>query len=144
MRRSVQTNGHRFCTAPFSAFNAKLAIYHGPNPNQDAFGLLGSFTLASSSDGINPVTEPVTHQVGGFTAEIPPNSFTQSPLGTYSFIGTVNGVDMEVVIQPIGGKQFAVEAAALNANLTGTANPVTVKLSIGDDCGTTPVNAVIF
>ena len=28
--------------------------------------------------------------------------------------------------------------------LTGTANPVTVKLSIGDDCGTTPVNAVIF
>jgi uncharacterized repeat protein (TIGR03803 family) len=136
--------GTEFCTAPFSALNAKLAIYHGPNPNQDAFGLLGSFTLASSSDGINPVTEPVTLQVGGFTAEIPPNSFTQSPLGTYSFIGTINGVDMEVVIQPIGGKQFAVEAAALNTNLTGTANPVTVKLSIGDDCGTTPVNAVIF
>jgi uncharacterized repeat protein (TIGR03803 family) len=136
--------GTGFCTAPFSAFNAKLAIYHGPNPNQDAFGLLGSFTLASSSDGINPVTEPVTLQVGGFTAEIPPNSFTQSPLGTYSFLGTINGVDMEVVIQPIGGKQFAVEAAALNTNLTGTANPVTVKLSIGDDCGTTPVNAVIF
>jgi hypothetical protein len=45
--------GTGFCTAPFSAFNAKLAIYHGPNPNQDAFGLLGSFTLASSSDGIN-------------------------------------------------------------------------------------------
>jgi uncharacterized repeat protein (TIGR03803 family) len=133
-----------FCTAPFSAFNAKLAIYYGPNPNQDAFGLLGSFTLASSSDGINPVTEPVTHQVGGFTAEIPPNSFTQSPLGTYSFIGTINGVDMEVVIQPIGGKQFAVEAAALNTNLTGTANPVTIKLSIDDDSGTTPVNAVIF
>ena len=99
----------------------------------------GALPWPAVATGINPVTEPVTLQVGGFTAP-----FTQSPLGAYSFIGTINGVDMEVVIQPIGGKQFAVEAAALNTNLTGTANPVTVKLSIGDDCGTTPVSAVIF
>ena len=50
----------------------------------------------------------------------------------------------EVVMQPTGGNQFALEAAALNANLAGTANPVTVRLSIGDDCGTAPVNALIF
>ncbi|HEY4846896.1 MAG TPA: YncE family protein [Methylocella sp.] len=129
---------------PFSAFSAKLAIDLDQNPNHDAFGLLASFTLGSASDGINPVAEPVTLQIGSFTAAIPPGSFTQSPLGTYTFIGMINGVNMEVVIQRTGGKQFAVEAAALNANLAGTANPVTVRLSIGDDCGTAPVNADIF
>ena len=129
---------------PFSALGAKLAIYLDQNPNNGAFGLLSSFTLGSTSDGIDPVTEPVTLQIGSFNVTIPPGSFARSPLGTYSFIGTINGVNMEVVIQPTGGKQFAVEAAALNANLAGTANPVTVRLSIGDDCGAAPVNALIF
>jgi hypothetical protein len=99
---------------------------------------------AAPANGIDPVVKPVTLQIGSLTAAIPPASFTRSPLGTYTFIGTINGVNMEVVIQPTGGKQFAVEAAALNANLAGTANPVTVRLSIGDDCGTAPVNALIF
>jgi hypothetical protein len=39
----------------FSAFSAKLAIALGPTPNQDAFGLLASFTLGSTSNGIDPV-----------------------------------------------------------------------------------------
>jgi YVTN family beta-propeller protein len=38
------------CVA-FSAFSAKLAIALGPTPNQDAFGLLASFTLGSTSNG---------------------------------------------------------------------------------------------
>ncbi|MGH6795069.1 MAG: YncE family protein [Methylocella sp.] len=129
---------------PFSAFSAKLAIAFGSPPHQDAFGLLAHFTLASTSNGIDPNAEPVTLQVGNFAATIPPGSFAKSPLGTYTFIGTINGVNMEAVIQRTGGKQFALEAAALNANLSGTANPVTVRVSIGDDCGTTPVKALIF
>jgi YVTN family beta-propeller protein len=129
---------------PFAAFKAKLAVYRDQNPNQDAFGLLGSFTLGSSSGGINPLTEPVTLQIGSFKAEIPPGSFSQGPLGTYTFIGSINGADLEVVIQPIGARQYAVEAAALNANLAAIANPVTVRLGIGDDCGTATANALLL
>jgi hypothetical protein len=129
---------------PFGAFSAELAIAFGPTPNQDALGLLSSFTLGSTSDGIDPGAEVVTLQVGTFTTTIPPGSFTKSPSGTYTFIGTINGVSLEAVIWPTGSKQFALEAAALNASLTGTVNPVKVTLKIGDDSGTAPVTAVIF
>lgn len=113
---------------PFGAFSAELAIAFGHAPNQDALGLLSSFTLGSTSDGIDPVAEVVTLQVGTFTTTIPPGSFTKSPSGTYTFIGTINGVSLEAVIWPTGSKQFALEAAAMNANLTGTMNPVKVTL----------------
>jgi hypothetical protein len=35
-------------------------------------------------------------------------------------------------------------AAAQDANLTGTVNPVPVTLTIGEDCGTTSVEALII
>jgi hypothetical protein len=42
------------------------------------------------------------------------------------------------------GPSDALDAvAAQNANLSGTTNPVTVTLTIGDDTGTTSVNAKI-
>jgi hypothetical protein len=37
--------------------------------------------LSSTAPAINPVTQPVTLQVGTFTTTIPPGSFT-TPLGT--------------------------------------------------------------
>jgi hypothetical protein len=44
----------------------------------------------------------------------------------------------------LGSKRYAVEAAALNANLAAIANPVTVRLGVGDDCGSVSANALIF
>jgi YVTN family beta-propeller protein len=129
---------------PFGAFSAELAIAFGHTPDHDAFALLSSFTLGSTSDGIDPVAEAVTLQIGTFTTTIPPGSFTKSPSGTYTFIGTINGVSLEAFIWPTGSKRFALEAAALNANLTGTLNPVQVTLQIGEDSGTTSLTAVIL
>jgi hypothetical protein len=42
---------------------------------------------------------------------------------------------------PLGGNQFKFKLGGEHANLIGITNPVTVKLTIGNDCSTTPVTA---
>jgi hypothetical protein len=81
--------------------------------------------------------------VGTFSAAFPAGSFKGSGFGPFYFVGAVNGVDLEIGIALIGPKRYAFGAAAQKANLSGTAKPVPVTLSIGDDTGTTSVNAII-
>ena len=57
---------------PFLAFNAQLEIQFGSKPNLDAFGLGSGFMLSSTAPAINPLTEPVTLQIGTFATTIPP------------------------------------------------------------------------
>jgi hypothetical protein len=115
--------------------------------------------LGSASNGIHPVTEPVTLKVGTFTATIPPGSFKiaddqddqndqeeavgMKRFGPFHFNGVIKGVRLVVGIEPTGAKRYAFHAIAHSANLTGTVNPVMVTLTIGDDSGTTPVKAKI-
>jgi YVTN family beta-propeller protein len=128
---------------PFLAFNGKLEIDLDKKPNHEAFQLQSSFTLGSASNGINPVTEPVTLQIGTFAVTIPSGSFTGKGFGPFYFAGVINSVPLHAVIAPTGAKRYAFDAAAQNANLKGTKNPVTVMLTIGDDSGTTSVKADI-
>jgi YVTN family beta-propeller protein len=128
---------------PFTAFSAKLDIEFGKQPSTGAFELRSEFTLGRSSNGINPPAEPVTLTVGTFATTIPPGSFTGKGYGPFHFEGTINGAALQVSIVPTGAKRYAFDAAAQNANLSGTTNPVTVTLTIGDDTGTTSVNAKI-
>jgi YVTN family beta-propeller protein len=126
---------------PFSALSAKLNIHFGHKPNKDAFGLRSEFTLGSASNGINLPAEPVTLQVGTFATTIPAGSFKGEGFGPFHFNGEIDGVDLKVLIKPTGAKRFAFDAKAHQADLTGTTNPVTVRLAIGDDTGTASVNA---
>jgi YVTN family beta-propeller protein len=126
---------------PFSAFTAKLEIDFGPKPNEDVFVFQSNFTLGSASNGIHPVTQKVILQVGTFTVTIPPGSFKGNGFGPFTFFGQIHGVALGVVIEPTGTKRYALEAAALDANLKGTKNTVPVTLIIGDDSGTTSVTA---
>jgi hypothetical protein len=57
---------------PFLAFGGQLQIHFGRRPNTDVFALQSSFTLSSTAPVIDPVTQPVTLQVGTFTTTIPP------------------------------------------------------------------------
>jgi hypothetical protein len=79
-------------TVSFSAFSAKLNIYF--TPNQYGFALASNFTLGSTSNGINPVTETVTLQIGTFTITIPPGSFQEPSPGDWTFVGVINGVTL--------------------------------------------------
>jgi len=96
----------------------------------------GTFTLGAGSNGINPLTEDVTLEVGAFTATIPAGSFRRHGHGTFKFEGVAGGARLEVKIQARGGNRFEFKAEGKGAQV-GTATPVTVRLAIGDDAGST-------
>ncbi len=119
---------------PFSDFSVKVGALDRP----PVFGLIGSFTLGAASHGINPVTEPVTLQVGTFSTTIPAGSFKLKN-GTFEFLGTIDGVTLAITIEPLGHNRFRIIAGGEGVDLAGLANPVTVVLTIGNDGGTTTV-----
>jgi 6-phosphogluconolactonase len=115
----------------FASSFAKLEI------NAGGFDLNESFTLGKNSNGINPVTENVTLQIGTFSVTIPPGSFKKNPNGRFAFQGVIKGVNLQFQIVPLGNNIFTFKAEGTGVNLTGLTNPVTVVLTIGMDSGTT-------
>jgi hypothetical protein len=93
----------------------------------------------TGSKGINPLTEDVKLLIGNFPATMPAGSFRKASTGAFQFGGIINGVQLEVVILPLGGNQFSFDAQGQRADLTGSAHPLPVVLSIGDDGGATMV-----
>ncbi len=131
---------------PFLAFSATtLGISFGAAPNEDSFNLHALVTLSSTSiKGINPLTQPVTLQVGTFTTTIPSGSFTKLGDGSFTFTGVINGVSLEVQIKQAVTLRYNFNAGATGASLTGTKNPgVYVALTIGPDSGAASVTAQI-
>ena len=116
---------------PFASSFAKLEIA------KHRFDLKESFTLGANSNGINPLTEDVTLQIGTFSVTIPAGSFKQIPHGRFAFEGVINGVNLEVQIVPLGNKIFTFKAEGTGADFTGLTNPVTVVLTIGTNTGST-------
>jgi hypothetical protein len=127
--------GSSIARVSFSALSAKLTI----SSFQPRFTPLADFILRSASNGINPVSEGVTLRINTFTTTIPPGSFTMTGPGSYSFVGVINGVSLNVQIKLKSGRAYTFQATAQNINLARTTNPATVTLTIGDDTGTTSV-----
>jgi hypothetical protein len=128
---------------PFLAFYAGLNIAFGTAPNQDAFTLGTSFTLRSTAPGINPLTDPVTLQIGTIAVTFPPGSFKKNHLGDFIFTGVINGVTLRALIKPTGTLRYAFQAESVSASFTGTQNTVYLTLTIGGDSGATSVTATI-
>jgi DNA-binding beta-propeller fold protein YncE len=120
---------------PFATSFAKLEI------SRKGFDLNEFFTLGANSNGINPVTENVTLQIGTFSVTIPAGSFEQKPNGRFDFKGVINDVKLKAQIVPLGNNIFTFNAEGKGVDLTGLSNPVTVVLTIGIDSGTTAVTA---
>ncbi|HEY4046915.1 MAG TPA: choice-of-anchor Q domain-containing protein [Acidobacteriaceae bacterium] len=129
-------------SVPFATFKAELAIF---TQKPYGYALTAEFTPGTSSTGINPTTEGVTLQIATYTVTIPAGSFKQlwsGPRAPYAYAGTINGVATRVVITPLEDNRYGLIAAASPVDLPGAANPVTVMLTIGDNSGNTPVNAI--
>jgi hypothetical protein len=143
--RSISNNDPIFfqaCTlVQFSAFSAVLTEY----PTVPEFSINASFTLGSSSNGINPPTEQVTLQIGAFSVTIPPGSFVLSGPGSYTFVGVINGVNLTLLIKNSSGENYIFGAIGKNVDLTSInpAGPVGLTLTIGSDSGTATVTPVI-
>ncbi|MBI4489344.1 MAG: SBBP repeat-containing protein, partial [Deltaproteobacteria bacterium] len=139
-------------TVPFAAFTAKAEIEFGPLANDDELEVKATFTLGTGSDRIDPLTEDVSFQVGTFSTTIPAGSFKFHPAvpgkkgkpgkpARWTFEGVIDGVELEAKITDLGGGSFEFKAEGQGADLTGTVNPVDVALTIGDDSGSTTVEA---
>jgi hypothetical protein len=72
---------------------------------------------------------------------VPPNSFIRDKKGVLKFEGQIDEVNLEVMITPHADKRFKVQAKGKGADLTGTTNPVQVRLIIGNDEGVVSVTA---
>ena len=148
---------------PFAAFraNVEIELRHRPHhdehemrhqshdedvearhrPHEDAFEMTAIFTLGPNNNGIAPLTEAVTVQVGTFSTTIPAGSFTLKK-GRFTFEGVINGVRLEAVLRSLVlGNDYEFKVEGKGADLTGTVNPVTVGLTIGDDSGSTAIRA---
>jgi len=121
-------------TTPFAAFHARVEIEHERHERE--FEVKGTFTLGAGSDGIHPLTEDVTLEVGAFAATIPKGSFRRHGHGPFKFEGVAGDARLEVKIRARGGNRFEIKAEGKGAQV-GTATPVTVRLAVGDDAGST-------
>lgn len=129
---------------PFAAFDPKAEITLDPQAHKNKFVVKGTLTLGASNNGINPLTQAVTVQAGTFSTTIPAGSFKLGRKGDFTFTGVINGVTLAAVLQPlILGNDYAFKVEGKGADLTGTENPVTVKLTIGDDSGSKMITAKI-
>ena len=113
---------------------------------------------STASNGIKPLTEPVTLQIGTFSITMPPGSFKkheheddedelkhehQHEDGFFTFHGVIDGVRLKALINRTGTLRYAFQAKAKGTDLTATKNPVQVTLTVGDDSGTASVKADI-
>jgi hypothetical protein len=126
---------------PFSSLSTKLEITAGPPPG---FQMYANFTLGAGGS-IDPLTQPITLQVGNYSVTIPPGSFGQlqkgSKAGSYVYSGMINGISLQIQIVPLGGSSYAFKVGAQPVDLTGLSNPVTVTITIGNNSGTVGANA---
>lgn len=124
---------------PFAAFGPKAKI----DVRDQEFELKATFTLGPGNNGIAPLTEAVTVQVGPFLTTIPAGSFKQHK-GRFVFEGTINGVHLEVMLRSlILGNDYELKIEGQGADLTGTTNAVTVSVAIGNDSGSKAITAKI-
>jgi hypothetical protein len=110
---------------PFTTFNAKLALAFAGAGKTGSFELQSSFTLSSTnSNGINPLTDPVTLQIGTFTTTVPPGSFKTNGKGLFAFKGVIGGV-AGGAHRVHGHLANVFEVTAQGPNLSGTKTPFT-------------------
>ncbi|TAM81029.1 MAG: hypothetical protein EPN47_14220 [Acidobacteria bacterium] len=125
--------------APPSGLTADLQISTSPPP-----GFILEATL--SLDGsvvVDPLTQPVTIQMGNFSVSLPSGSFKTfqngTNKGTYLFQGVLGGSTLKIQIVPVAGNQFQISAYGKQVDLTGMSSPATVTLGIGENSASTSV-----
>jgi hypothetical protein len=120
---------------PFSRFNGSMSI----DPDAGVFDLWSGFILGSGS--IDPTTQSVAFSAGNYAIRLPPGSFVKYNTG-YVYQKTVNGIFLCLFIKFTNTPgTYELLANRIGGTLTTTASPVQVTLTIGNDSGSTPMNA---
>jgi hypothetical protein len=120
----------------FDTFHvAKLEVAAG------AFEVKGSFTLGAEGDGIHPVNEEVTLQVGTYVVMLPPGSFTSrrshGVARQFKFEGFIDGGALEVRLDLLGDDFFTFKIEGAGNPVSAPGDPLGVTFIIGNDTGVT-------
>jgi 6-phosphogluconolactonase len=121
-----------------SGLTDNLQIFAGPPPGFD----LEATLVLDSGLVVDPLTQPVTIQIGTFALNLPAGSFKAFQNGTHSsiylFQGVINSTTLKVQITPLGQNQFQISAYDKQIDLTNLVNqPVSVTVGIGGNSAST-------
>lgn len=121
---------------PFDRFIiSKAEFQFDDNSSEQNLKIEGEFTLGASSNGVDPRSEEVKVLVGSSSLTIPAGSFVGDP-PVFEFNGVAGGLDVNMEIKEKGINVFKFAVAAEGVELTNIANPLEIRLMIGDDAGT--------
>ena len=118
---------------PFSSLTAEAEV------GARRFEVEGHFSLGTTSNGINPLSEAVTLQLDSYSVTIPPGSFTRSKLGGYEFKGKIADVRLRFFLKADSPATYRFQVEGAGAGLPELTNPLTVEMTVGDDSGAATV-----
>ena len=111
------------------------------DPDAGVFYLSGGFMLGA--DSIDPATQPAALSVGSYAVRLPAGSFFKVKDG-YVYQKTVDGIFLCIFIKfTTTPSRYVLLANRTGGTLTGTTNPMPVTLTVGDNSGSTLMNATV-
>lgn len=142
----------------FAAFAPEVKI----SIASKTFEVSGTFTLGPGGT-LSPVTQPVSIQVGSSLVTIPARSFKETPQGVFAFKGAIRGLNLctttpnnstqclsrqiepnkylESTFTPTGRSGYTFKIVGTGLTYLPDANPVEVRLAVGNNGGNAEVNA---
>jgi YVTN family beta-propeller protein len=133
----VRTKVSRFVS--FAAISAEAHLRLREEPKSDSFRVEGIFTLDGSSNGIDPLSENATLQVGSVTLSIPAGTL-QASGHEFKFAGIIDGVAVKISLHARSNNRYHFVAHGDGVDLSGTSIPLNVSWVIGDDRGSVKLN----
>ena len=117
----------------------------GCSEKQDFLRVKGMLDLAEDSDGIDPLSEAVTFNAGTHTVQIPAGAFHRwNKGGVYSYAADYEAGRVLLVLKELSSGydagRWEFQGSFQRVDNTGTSNPITVRLTVGDDSGESDVD----
>jgi hypothetical protein len=125
---------------PFTAFtiNKAVVLFRTHSSSRDSFKVKGEATLGTDSDGIDLNGDDVEIITGTASFVLQAGSFVA--IGSwFKFEGVVSDAHVEMWINETSPGVFKFSVEVRRGDLTGTSNPLQIKLTIGNDTGTAEV-----
>lgn len=138
--------GSDVCPSPtveFASMSAQAMMLLPRGTANDSVGMVATFKLGTSSNGIDPATQPVKIDIGSQSLTVLPGSFTKTWLG-WTYRGQLNGIQWTVVLVRLWDSRYVLTAAATRLDLTRPSVSIDVSIAIGDDSGSTSVHPLVL
>jgi YVTN family beta-propeller protein len=128
----VKTNLVKVSTMSRLSAEAEIELSGAARPAW--FEVTTRFKLSADSDGIAPLKESVTLQLGSSTITIPAGALHGSRNG-FNFSGKIGAVYLTAELKILNKDDYRFTANGSGIDLTGTSIPINVGLIIGNDQG---------